>query len=32
VIIDYHEGLRYPHLERVGGLSPSLDAILQPRT
>jgi predicted metalloprotease with PDZ domain len=31
VSIDYHDGLRYPHLERVGGVAPSLDAILQPR-
>jgi predicted metalloprotease with PDZ domain len=31
VTIDYHDGLRYPHLERVGGAAPRLDAILQPR-
>jgi len=31
VSIDYHDGLRYPYLERVGSVAPSLDAILQPR-
>jgi len=31
VRIDYHEGLRYPRLERVAGASASLDAILEPR-
>jgi predicted metalloprotease with PDZ domain len=31
VSIDYHDGLRYPRLERVGNVAPSLDAILTPR-
>ncbi len=31
VKIDYHEGLRYPHLERQGSASASLDQILAPR-
>ncbi len=31
VSIDYHEGLRYPRLERVGTEASSLDAILRPR-
>lgn len=29
--LDYHEGLRYPHLERVEGTPALLDAILAPR-
>jgi predicted metalloprotease with PDZ domain len=32
VTIDYHDGLRYPHLERMEGGAASLDAILQPRS
>ncbi len=31
VRIDYHDGLRYPRLEKVAGLSAPLDAILEPR-
>ena len=31
VTIDYHEGLKYPHLEKVGTGEGSLDAILKPR-
>lgn len=31
VRIDYHDGLRYPRLEKVAGASASLDAILEPR-
>ncbi len=31
VKIDYHDGLRYPHLERVGSAETSLDQILAPR-
>jgi predicted metalloprotease with PDZ domain len=31
VRIDYHEGLRYPHLERDAGVTPLLDQILEPR-
>ena len=31
VRIDYHEGLRYPRLERIVGAPPFLDAILTPR-
>jgi len=31
VRIDYHEGLRYPHLERVGGTPARLDDILVSR-
>jgi len=31
VKIDYHDGLRYPHLERVGSGPASLDEILKPR-
>ena len=30
VALDYHGGLRYPHLERVAGTPDLLDAILQP--
>jgi hypothetical protein len=30
VAIDYHGGLRYPHLERVEGTPDRLDAILKP--
>ena len=30
VSVDYHGGLRYPHLERVGGTPDRLDAILAP--
>lgn len=29
--IDYHDGLRYPHLEREGGAAARLDQILAPR-
>jgi predicted metalloprotease with PDZ domain len=29
--IDYHEGLRYPHLERIPGTPDRLSAILRPR-
>jgi predicted metalloprotease with PDZ domain len=31
VRIDYHEGLRYPHLERDGSMPARLDQILAPR-
>jgi predicted metalloprotease with PDZ domain len=31
VKIDYHEGLRYPHLERGGSAPALLDQILTPR-
>ena len=31
VAVDYHEGLRYPRLERVAGAAASLDDILAPR-
>jgi predicted metalloprotease with PDZ domain len=31
VKFDYHDGLRYPHLERVGSAAGSLDQILTPR-
>jgi predicted metalloprotease with PDZ domain len=31
VAIDYHGGLRYPHLERTGSAAAALDAILQPK-
>ena len=31
VSIPYYDGLRYPHLEKVGGGSASLDAILAPK-
>ena len=30
--VDYHGGLRYPHLERDATAPPVLDAILAPRT
>jgi predicted metalloprotease with PDZ domain len=30
--IDYHDGLRYPHLERVEGTPDRLDDILKPMT
>ncbi|MGA8162376.1 MAG: peptidase M61 [Acidobacteriaceae bacterium] len=30
VTVDYHGGMRYPHLERVEGAPDRLDAILQP--
>ncbi|HEY6446054.1 MAG TPA: M61 family peptidase [Acidobacteriaceae bacterium] len=30
--IDYHDGLRYPHLERVDGTADYLDEILKPMT
>jgi predicted metalloprotease with PDZ domain len=29
--VDYHEGLRYPHLERIAGTPDRLNAILAPR-
>jgi predicted metalloprotease with PDZ domain len=32
VALDYHEGLRYPHLERVDGTPDRLDDILKPMT
>jgi hypothetical protein len=32
VDLDYHDGLRYPRLERVGRGPSSLDALLAPRT
>ena len=32
VPIDYHEGLRYPHLERIPGAPDRIGAILRPRT
>lgn len=28
--IDYHDGIRYPHLERVEGTSDYLDEIIKP--
>ncbi|MEP7247533.1 MAG: hypothetical protein ABI885_28155 [Gammaproteobacteria bacterium] len=31
VSIQYHDGLRYPHLERVNGTPDLLRAILAPR-
>ena len=31
VRIDYHDGLRYPHLERISAGSAQLDEILEPR-
>ena len=31
VQIDYHDGLRYPHLEREGSAPARLDQILTPR-
>ncbi len=31
VRLDYHQGLRYPHLERIAGASALLDRILAPR-
>jgi predicted metalloprotease with PDZ domain len=31
VKIDYHDGLRYPHLERDGNAAGRLDEILSPR-
>ena len=31
VAMDYHDGLRYPHLERLAGTTASLDEILTPR-
>ena len=31
VRIDYHDGLRYPHLERDAGVPARLDQILEPR-
>ena len=31
VSMDYRDGLRYPHLERIEAPAPSLDAILRPR-
>jgi predicted metalloprotease with PDZ domain len=30
VMLDYHGGLRYPHLERIGTTSDLLDSILEP--
>lgn len=30
VMLDYHGGLRYPHLERIGSTSDLLDSILEP--
>jgi len=32
VRIDYHDGLRYPHLERNAEVPPRLDQILAPRS
>ncbi len=32
VSLDYHEGLRYPHLERIAKTPDLLSSILQPRT
>jgi predicted metalloprotease with PDZ domain len=32
IALDYHDGLRYPHLERVDGTSDRLDDILKPMT
>ncbi len=31
VAIDYHEGLRYPHLEKIGGGEAGLDKLLEPK-
>jgi predicted metalloprotease with PDZ domain len=31
VKIDYHDGLKYPHLEKIAAGEPALDAILAPR-
>ena len=31
VRVDYHDGLKYPHLERIAGTPDRLDAILAPR-
>jgi hypothetical protein len=31
VTIDYHGGLRYPHLERIAGTPDRLSALLNPR-
>jgi predicted metalloprotease with PDZ domain len=31
VLVDDHSGLRYPHLERIPGTPPLLDAVLAPR-
>jgi len=31
VALDYHDGLRYPHLERDSGAPARLDQILTPR-
>jgi hypothetical protein len=31
VEIDYHDGLRYPHLERIPGTSDRLSAIFRAR-
>jgi predicted metalloprotease with PDZ domain len=31
VRLDYHDGLRYPHLERIAGTTDRLNAILAPR-
>lgn len=31
VELDYHDGLRYPHLERIEGTPALLDDILAPR-
>jgi predicted metalloprotease with PDZ domain len=30
--VDYHDGLRYPHLERIEGREDQLSALLRPRT
>ncbi len=32
VSLDYHDGLRYPHLERIEQTPDLLSSILQPRT
>jgi hypothetical protein len=32
VSVDYHGGLRYPHLERIPGTPALLDALLSPRS
>ncbi len=32
VAVNYHGGLRYPHLERIPGTPPLLDDLLTPRT
>jgi hypothetical protein len=32
IAIDYHGGLRFPHLERVEGTPDTLDEILKPMT